>query len=183
MNFIKKLDITSTGLKPGASESSFCDKSPEEIYMSYVNILVHAIWSTKHRVPYLRKELRNKLIYHMVKNADENAIHVNFINGYDDHLHLLISLSPTQSISEIIHKIKGESSWWINTKKLTEVKFEWQSEYYAISISPDHAQIVRDYIRKQEQHHENISFGDEIKELFKMAKFTSTGFKPGASER
>jgi len=151
--------------------------------MSFVNIWVHVVWSTKHKLPYLNKEIRQKLIYHIIENAEDNKIHINFINGYVDHLHLLVSMSPSQSISDIIHQIKGESSKWVNQNKLTEVKFEWQNEYYAVSVSPQDAQAVREYIRNQERHHKEKNFDSEIKELYKEINFTSTGFKPGASER
>ena len=150
--------------------------------MSFVNIWTHVVWSTKYRLPYLIKDIRTKLIYHIIENADIKGYHINFINGYNDHLHLLISINPTQTISEIVHQIKGESSRWINEKKLTDMKFEWQSEYYAVSVSAKEVDELRKYIKYQEEHHKNISFDDEIIELIKWNNIISTGFKPSANE-
>lgn len=133
--------------------------------MSFVNIWIHAVWSTKHRKPCLNKKTRHKLIYHMLDNAEDNGIHINFINGCEDHLHLLISLNPLQCIADVIHQLKGESSSWMNRNKLTQEKFEWQSEYYAISISSSDVSRVRHYIKNQEKHHQNINYDKEIKML------------------
>jgi REP-associated tyrosine transposase len=135
--------------------------------MSFVKIWVHAVWPTKNRFPYLTKKVRDKVKYHIVENADTKGIHINFINGYYDHLHLLISMGACQSIGEIIHYIKGESSYWINKNNITEVKFAWQPEYYAVAIGQNQIEIVRDYIRNQEEHHKNITFEDEIILLLK----------------
>jgi len=70
-----------------------------------------------------------------------------------------------QNISEIMQKIKGESSFWINRNRLTRVKFEWQDDFYAVSIGMDHLENLRKYIRNQVQHHSIAFFEDEINNL------------------
>tara|TARA_R110000737_G_scaffold353433_2_gene405295 strand:- start:13835 stop:14065 length:231 start_codon:yes stop_codon:yes gene_type:complete len=57
--------------------------------------------------------------------------------------------------------IKGESSFWINKNKLTQEKFEWQDEYFAVSVSESKLNKVRDYIRNQEEHHKRNTFQEE----------------------
>ena len=144
--------------------------------MSFVTIWVHVVWPTKNRYPYLTKSIRDKLIYHIIENADEKGVHVNFINGYDDHLHLLISMNANQSIGEIVHCIKGESSHWINKNNITEVKFAWQPEYYAAAMGQQQIEIVRNYIKCQEEHHRNKTFDEEIEEFIKENNISNTEF-------
>jgi len=57
--------------------------------------------------------------------------------------------------------IKGESSFWINKNKLTQSKFEWQDEYFAVAVSESMLENVRNYIRNQEDHHKKKTFNQE----------------------
>ncbi len=144
--------------------------------MSFIKIWVHVVWLTKNKYPYLTKEIRDKLIYHIIKNGDTKGIHINFINGYFDHLHLLISMKPEQSIAEIIHFIKGESSYWVNKNKLTQIEFKWQPEYYVAAVSSQNVEKVRKYIKNQEKHHYIKTLDDEIEEFIKANDISNTGF-------
>jgi len=61
--------------------------------------------------------------------------------------------------------IKGESSYWINKNGLTKPKFEWQDEYYAVSVSESILNKVREYIKNQEEHHRKKTFLDDFDEF------------------
>ncbi len=135
--------------------------------MSYLKIWIHCVWTTNKRLPILKDEIRNKTIYHILENARSKGIYIDHINGHNDHLHALISLGCNQTISGIIQKIKGESSFWINKNKLTPFKFEWQDDYYAVSIGMPQLENLRNYIRIQEQHHQKIKLEDELELLIK----------------
>jgi REP element-mobilizing transposase RayT len=63
-------------------------------------------------------------------------------------------MSNTQTVGKILQLIKGESSYWINKNQLCQEKFEWQDEYFAGSVSELTIDRVRQYIIKQEKHHE-----------------------------
>ena len=67
--------------------------------------------------------------------------------------------------------IKGESSFWINKQQLTKQKFEWQDEYFAVSVSESMIEKVRDYIRNQEEHHKQIQFQQEYDEFISKYEF------------
>jgi putative transposase len=103
--------------------------------MPYLKIWVHLIWSTKNRTPVLDKEIRPKLFSHIRDNARAKGIYLDFINGYVDHVHALISVGADQSIAKVAQLLKGESSHWANQQQLTRRKLEWQDEYIAISVS------------------------------------------------
>ncbi|PZX54026.1 IS200/IS605 family transposase [Algoriphagus chordae] len=138
--------------------------------MSFVKVYIHLVWSTKNRYPYLNsKELRLKIWNHIRENGHSKGIFVDFINGYSDHCHCLISLGVNQTIEKTLQLLKGESSFWINKNKLTQKKFEWQDEYYAVSVSESQLDKVRDYIKKQEDHHQSKTFSDEYEEF--LVKF------------
>ncbi len=133
--------------------------------MSYIRIWIHLVFSTKNRDKIITPGLKAKLLKHIKENAKKKNIYIDFINCVSDHVHVLLSLGADQTISKIVHLIKGESSHWVNKENLTAKKFEWQEEYFAASISESQVNTIRDYIKNQEEHHKKKSFNDEY-ELF-----------------
>jgi putative transposase len=141
--------------------------------MPFVKVYIHFVWSTKNRVPYLdTKELRLKVWNHIRENAQIKGIFIDFINGYEEHCHCLISLGTDQTIQQVMKLIKGESSFWINKHQLTEQKFEWQDEYFAVSVSESVLDKVRNYIKNQEAHHQKKSFQMEYNDFIDKYGFT-----------
>ena len=127
---------------------------------------INIVWSTKNRIPFLdSKELRIKVWNHIRENAKEKGIFIDFVNGYSDHCHCLVSLGIDQSIQKVMQLIKGESSFWINKNELTKEKFEWQDEYFAVSVSESMLDKVRAYIKNQEEHHNKKTFQEEYEEF------------------
>ena len=139
--------------------------------MSYIKIYVHFVWSTKNREPFLTKDFRYDVFNHIRENAKRKNIHIDFINGYTDHIHCLVSLNDDLSIGKIAQLIKGESSFWINKNKLTKSKFGWQDEYFAIGVCDDKIQVVRDYIANQENHHGKTTFTREYNQFIERYGF------------
>ena len=139
--------------------------------MPYVKIWIHLIWSTKNRYPFLKKRLRYKVISHIRENANKKSIHLDFINGSDDHLHLLISLKASHSVSKVAHLLKGESSHWVNDNHLVPGEFNWQEEYIAVSVSHSAVNRVREYIKNQEEHHRKKTFTEEYQLFIKKYGF------------
>jgi hypothetical protein len=77
----------------------------------------------------------------------------------------LVSLGTNQTIAQVAQLIKGESSFWINKNEMTQEKFSWQTEYWAVSVSESIIPKVRRYIWNQEQHHTKKTYEEEIKEF------------------
>jgi len=140
--------------------------------MPYIKVWIHFVWSTKHRIPFMKtREMRQTIFNHIKENAKEKEIYIDFINGYTDHVHCLVSLGINQSMSKIMQLIKGESSFWINKNGICEEKFEWQDEYFAVSVSESIVDRVREYIKKQEEHHQKKTYAQEYDELIEKYGF------------
>ncbi|CAG5071577.1 hypothetical protein DYBT9623_03576 [Dyadobacter sp. CECT 9623] len=150
--------------------------------MSWTNIWVHVVFATKHRYPFLNDAIRLKVFFHMKQNAISKGIQVDFVNGYKDHAHCLISLGREQSLSKIVQQIKGESSCWINQNKLTKNKFVWQDDYWAASVSERHVERVRHYIINQEAHHATKTFKEEINAFAKKNNWPQVNWKDPSTE-
>ena len=140
--------------------------------MSYTKIGVHYVWATKSRKPILTKEIRNLLFDHIKQNAVLKGIHLDRINGYEEHVHCLVWLKPMQTVDKVANLIKGESAYWFNNLSgFKGVKLQWQENYYAISVSLFMMDTVRAYIDKQELHHSKIAYREEEEALMKKYLF------------
>lgn len=139
--------------------------------MPFIRIWIHVIWATKNREPLLTDEIRQQVFQHIKGNAIQKGIFIDCLNGSYDHLHCLLSLGPEQTIAKVVQLLKGESTFWINKNKLTEATFEWQDEYFAISVSEGMLPKVRAYIQNQEQCHQNQPFEKEREQFLERYRF------------
>ena len=140
--------------------------------MPFVKVYIHFVWCTKNRIPFLASpEIRKQLWQHIRQNAKEKNIFIDFVNGYDNHCHCLVSLGIDQTIQKTMQLIKGESSFWINKHDLIKQKFEWQDEYFAVSVSESGIDKVREYVKNQEAHHHKKTFEQEYNNFISEYNF------------
>ncbi len=139
--------------------------------MSYTNILIHAVWATKDRKKFLVKGNMQSICDHIRDYAKSKNIFLLNINGYENHIHCIISMSSDQNIATIMNLIKGESSHWANKNLKFAEKFGWQDEYFAVSFSRSNFAMVNGYINKQEDHHSKKTFQEEYDEFIKNYNF------------
>ena len=140
--------------------------------MPFIKVYIHFVWSTKNRVPYLKTlDLRKSMWKHIKDNSVKKDIFIDYVNGYNDHCHCLVSLGVDQTISKVMQLVKGESAHWFNKSDFIINKFEWQDEYFAISVSESNIERVRNYIKNQEAHHYKKSYQDEFQEMIEKFGF------------
>jgi putative transposase len=143
--------------------------------VSHTRILVHAVFSTKNREPALSKEIKDIVCEHIQEETRKKSIRLLIINGHLDHLHCLISLGPKQCIADVMQSIKGESAYWFNNKSglAGSGRLTWQDDYFAISVSESHRERVHAYIQNQEQHHQGMTYYQEIGRMAERFGFNS----------
>ena len=139
--------------------------------MGFIKIWVHLVWTTKKRELLMTSDKRKQVFDHIRENAIDKGIYIDFINGHLEHVHCLISLGSGQNIDKILMLLKGESTYWINKNKIFMGKFEWQEEYFAVSVSESAVNRVREYIKNQEKHHRKKSFHEEYNEFMRKYGF------------
>ena len=108
---------------------------------------------------------------HIRDNGKTKDIFIDFVNGHIDHCHCLVSLGTEQTISKIMQLIKGEAAFWFNKQNFIKEKLEWQDEYFAVSVSESALNIVRNYIKNQEEHHQKKTFQQEYDEFINKYGF------------
>src|SRR5262245_57751261 len=106
---------------------------------TYTNLLYRIVFSTKQRIPLIGDEWRDELYRYIGGIVRAEGGVVLEIGGIDDHVHILAKFKPATSVSEMLNKIKANSSKWANEQKMRMKKFAWQEGYSAFSVSESQA--------------------------------------------
>ena len=133
--------------------------------MSYTNLLYHVVYAAKERAPLITNTLKPRLHEYLGGIVNGLGCIPIEINGVSDHVHLLVKLRPTISVSDFLSKLKANSSGW--AKRQTKGRFAWQARYGAFTVSESQVDNVTAYIRNQEKHHQKFSFEEEFKALLR----------------
>ncbi len=135
---------------------------------SLAKILVHAVFSTKDRRPWLRaKPVREELHRYLGGILAHLECQPIIVGGVEDHVHLLCALSRTCAAAAMVKEVKRGSSLWLKTKDRDLSDFAWQNGYGIFSIGFSQMRAVQEYIAGQEEHHRKISFQDEFRQLLR----------------
>jgi putative transposase len=132
---------------------------------SYVSNLMHCIFSTKERFPFIDANLERRLWPYIGGIARENKLRALAIGGTANHLHTLLSLPATMDIAKAVQLIKGGSSKWVHDTFHEHRKFAWQEGYGAFSVSASQVDKTIAYINGQKEHHRKRTFREEFIEF------------------
>ena len=137
---------------------------------TFSQLYIHIVFSVKGRENLIHAKWKDELYKYVCGIVNGNHQKVYAIGGMPDHIHLLVSIKPDISISELVRDIKSNSSKWINNKKFVLGKFQWQEGFGAFSYAQSQIDVVINYINNQEQHHTKKSFKEEYVELLQKFK-------------
>jgi putative transposase len=131
---------------------------------TYIQNVVHIIFSTKNRAPTITPALRPQLWNYIAGICHSQKIFCHAIGGTADHLHLLIQIPADIPLAKSVNTIKSNSSRWMTQNG---PKFSWQENYAAFSVSHSVLPAVIRYINSQEHHHRRMDFSAELLALLK----------------
>jgi len=135
-----------------------------------VKLYVHLIFSTKHRLPLISPAIQPQLHAYMTGIVQNTGSKLVRIGGVEDHVHLLVLLSKTQTLADLLQVTKKESSKWFKTLGPQCAEFHWQDGYAGFSVSESAVETCIRYIDNQKKHHARITFQDELRLLLKKHK-------------
>ncbi|MGD0340748.1 MAG: IS200/IS605 family transposase [Bacteroidales bacterium] len=134
---------------------------------TFTQMYVQLIFAVNKRENVLNKNIRPR-IFEYISGILNNIGHKTIaINGVYDHIHILIGMNPSKSISDTVHDVKRGSSLFINENKLLPGRFSWQEGYGGFTYSKSQIDKVYKYIINQEVHHLKKPFQDEYATLLK----------------
>jgi len=128
--------------------------------MSHTLLLYHIVFSTKRREPWLAPEIRSDVFSYMAAILRKQNANSLLVNGVSDHVHILTELPAKFAVSDVVGKVKANSSGWFH-KTFRRVAFSWQEGYGAFSVSKSAYDRVFRYVQNQERHHQRMTFESE----------------------
>jgi putative transposase len=137
---------------------------------TYHQIYLQTVFAVKYRNAVLAKAWRSQVFGVIGNLINEANCKTLIVNGVEDHVHCFLGLKPVVSVSELMKTVKAKSSKYINDRKLTPERFEWQEGYGVFSYSQSHVDNVYKYIQNQEANHRKQTFKDEYIDLLKEFK-------------
>jgi REP element-mobilizing transposase RayT len=137
---------------------------------SLTSILVHLIYSTKNREPWLPPEIDPELYAYQATVFKEMKCPALLINGTADHVHALFLLGRTVALCDVVEEVKKQSSKWLKTKGPRLAGFQWQAGYGAFSLGESGVPAARRYIERQKEHHRTRTFQEEFRAFLRKYK-------------
>jgi putative transposase len=132
---------------------------------SLSNVLVHLVFSTSHRHPWIVDRVRPELHANLAHLARLKGCECLRAGGVEDHVHMAVRLSRTLTIAQLVEEVKTGTSKWIKTRGEEFKGFAWQRGYGAFSARPSDAAGLLRYIDGQREHHAQLGFQDEFRAL------------------
>jgi len=132
---------------------------------SLAKIILHIVFSTKNRLNLIPKNILQEVhayIASICRNKNSEAFRVG---GTQNHIHIACTLPRTLTVSQLLEEIKTSSSKWIKNKDHLSSDFSWQAGYGVFSLGYSQLETLIRYIDKQEEHHQQNNFQDELTEL------------------
>ena len=132
---------------------------------TFSQIYIQVVFAVRGRENLISKKWKDELYKYICGIVKAKKEKVYSINGMPDHIHILLSIKPDTTLSDLMRDIKANSSKWINEKKFVKGKFQWQEGFGAFSYSQSQLDNVIGYINNQEEHHSKKSFKEEYLDL------------------
>jgi len=129
---------------------------------TFISLLVHLVFSSKERVPWLRPPVCQRLYPYLIATAQSEGVQTLAVAGTEDHVHSLLSLTATVATADLVRTMKANSSRWIHDTFPGMRGFGWQDGYAALSIGYRDTDAVVRYIRGQQAHHRRVPFREEL---------------------
>jgi REP element-mobilizing transposase RayT len=139
----------------------------EAMPQSLSKVILHIIFSTKDREPWLDSSVRPRVHAYLATICRDLGAELVHVGGVADHVHIVTTLPRTLSQAEFIEQMKKTSSKWIKTLDARYRGFFWQRGYGAFSVSPSQLDAVVSYVKTQEEHHRSRTFQEEYRELLR----------------
>ncbi|MBM3335034.1 transposase, partial [Candidatus Sumerlaeota bacterium] len=115
------------------------------------------------RVPLLDPAIREPLAAYLggaLRNLHSPSLAITCMA---DHVHILYSHHKNVAPIVVVEEVKRATSKWIKTQGPNYRKLYWQRGYGLFSVSASRLNAVTNYIRRQETHHQRMSFQDEYR--------------------
>jgi REP element-mobilizing transposase RayT len=132
---------------------------------TYSQIYIQIVFAVQNRECVIKPEWEERLHQYITGFITNNQQKLIAINGTTNHIHILIGMTPSCCLSDLVRELKKASNSFINENKLCSSIFRWQEGFGAFSYSRSQVDNVVKYIMNQKEHHAKKTFKDEFLEF------------------
>jgi putative transposase len=132
---------------------------------TYIQCYIHLVFAVKNRDSLIKNLWKNELEMYITGIIQNHHHKLLAIFARPDHIHIFIGYNVNQLIPNLVSEIKTSTNGWINAKKFSNFKFDWQKGYGAFTHSHSQINTIIQYIKNQEIHHQKMAFRKEYLDL------------------
>lgn len=118
-------------------------------------LLVHIVWATLGRRRTLPTTFDDVLAAILGGKARDASCALVAVGCASDHVHVLLPLSPSVTLADVVQRLEGASAYDINQHCLLPDRLACQAGYRAESYGPADTQPLVQYLRAQRLHHDD----------------------------
>jgi putative transposase len=117
--------------------------------------MYHIVWLPKYRRKVLVGKIKIRIEELLQECADVNGWEIQELNVQSDHVHLMMQLPPSISVSDAVQQLKGTTSRIIRIELMPEIKKMlwgkdfWADGYFSETVGTVSEDRIRDYIKNQ----------------------------------
>jgi putative transposase len=128
---------------------------------TYTKLIYHLVWSVKNREPILNKNLQPTLHQCIQECVQKNGGKLHAVGNVADHIHLLVECPGKISTASLMQALKTSTTYLIRSHNRKDAHFSWQEGYGVFSVGKPAFEVVSNYVKNQESHHNTNSFEEE----------------------
>jgi putative transposase len=140
--------------------------------IEYNNLYIHFVFTTKGREPLIPEKNRIRIEKYITGIVNNYASKLYAVYANPEHVHILVSKSPTISEEQLATVISDSTERFINENKMSAGRFEWQHSASAFSVSKAEVNKICKYILNQPKHHRKFTFAEEYEQFIKFYQDT-----------
>ena len=129
----------------------------------YSELVYHFVWGTRNREPLIIPEVEALIVPYIEEKCRQLGYRLHAVGCVEDHVHLLLTLKPTDTVADVVRRLKGSSSHFVNDEGDVDEVLYWQRGYGALSLRKKDIPFVTKYVLNQREHHG--ARGGAIREL------------------
>lgn len=123
--------------------------------MPFYRLYCHLVWTTKGRQPFIPPKVELRLYSYLSNKAMELGVRVYAINGWTEHVHMIVGIPPKHAVAYVVKSLKGASAFDLNHTVELSNRFQWQRGYGALSLGETQRPTAVAYVENQKQHHQH----------------------------
>lgn len=140
--------------------------------VEYHNLYTHFVFSTSHRLPLIKEKHRVRIEKYITGIIRNNQSQLYAIYANPDHMHFVVSRSPSVSEEELATIVSRNSEKFINDYQLCNGSFEWSDSCAAFSVSKAEINRICQYVINQPEHHKKLNFSEEYEKFLRYYQKT-----------